>query len=151
FFVAVFSLLLFAGHSRARTVDMNGNGMSDIWEGVYTTNSGPLLPNGDNDGDGASNLQESIAGTNPFDSKSNPKISAITNSSTNVSVTFPCVLGKMYQLQSASALLNSNLTVWSNETSVVVRSGTNATLTAAADFSVKYFRIAISDVDSDGD
>lgn len=64
--LALFSALFGAVTVHARTVDLNGNGMSDIWELIYGASS--LPPGGDADGDGASNLMESIAGTNPFDS-----------------------------------------------------------------------------------
>jgi hypothetical protein len=51
-------------------LDVNENGVSDIWERAY--NDGELFltfnPNGDPDGDGWTNAQEAIAGTNPFDS-----------------------------------------------------------------------------------
>ncbi len=146
----VASLMVPAARSHAQMVDVNGNGMSDIWEGIYG-GPGALQPNADADGDGASNRAESIAGTNPFDPASAPTISGVTNSGTNVIVSFPCALGKMYQLQSASTLLRSNLTVWTNETSVVVRTGTVAALIAPMNQKAKYFRIMISDVDSDGD
>jgi len=53
-------------------VDLNGNGMSDVWEWVYSAYG--INPNSDSDGDGFSNLQEVIAGTNPFDSNSYPHI-----------------------------------------------------------------------------
>jgi hypothetical protein len=50
-------------------LDVNENGVSDIWERAY--NGGELFltfnPNGDPDGDGWTNAQEAIAGTNPFD------------------------------------------------------------------------------------
>jgi hypothetical protein len=146
----VASMVVTAAPAPAQMVDVNGNGMSDIWEDIYG-GVGTLQPNADADGDGASNRAESIAGTNPFDPTSYPKISGVTNSGTNVMVSFPCALGKMYQLQSASALLRSNLTVWTNESSVVVRTGSVASLTASMNQSTKYFRIMISDVDSDGD
>jgi len=44
-------------------IDLNGNGISDVWEWVYGANN--VNPNADPDGDGFSNLQEAIAGTNP--------------------------------------------------------------------------------------
>src|SRR5579859_1121857 len=83
-------------------VDLNGDGMSDIWEWTYSTTN--LNPNADPDGDGFSNLQESIAGTDPFDSNSYPRITAFGSTATNFSITFPCALGKVYQLQSVAAL-----------------------------------------------
>ena len=119
----VVSFLAAAGIAHARMIDLNGNGMSDIWENIYG-GVGTLNPNADADGDGASNLQECIAGTNPFDPTSSPTISAIVHSATNVSISMPCALGKMYQLQSTASLLASNLTVWTNETSMVARTGT---------------------------
>ena len=56
---------------QARTIDLNSNGMSDIWEQIY--NAFGLDPNGDADGDGLSNLLESLAGTDPFDPNSVPR------------------------------------------------------------------------------
>jgi hypothetical protein len=53
-------------------VDANGNGIADYWEQFYSF--GGLFnvsdPNGDADGDGATNLQEFNAGTDPTDPQS---------------------------------------------------------------------------------
>ncbi|MGH7968478.1 MAG: hypothetical protein ACREIC_07080, partial [Limisphaerales bacterium] len=54
-------VMVAAGRAEAQMVDLNHNGMSDIWELIYGASA--LDPNGDADGDGASNRQESIAGT----------------------------------------------------------------------------------------
>ena len=62
-------------------------------------------------------------------------------------MTIPCELGKQYQLQSVTALGSTN---WVVETNVVVRSGTTLTLMAAAGSVGKFFRTAVSDVDTDG-
>ncbi len=52
-------------------LDTNGNGMSDVWELLHHQlelfpNASPFGPLEDADGDGRSNLTESIAGTDPF-------------------------------------------------------------------------------------
>jgi uncharacterized protein (DUF1800 family) len=133
----------------ARMLDLNGNGMSDVWEQLY--NASALDPNVDTDGDGVTNLQESIAGTNPFDSNSYPHITAFGTAGTNFSVTMACALGKQYQLQSVTALTGPASSNWVTETSVVVRAGTTVTLMGTNSPTTKFFRIAISDVDTDGD
>jgi hypothetical protein len=59
-------------------LDTNANGMSDVWErqfnqrALFPTNQ---TPEADPDGDGWTNLQESIAGTNPF--SGNPPIGMV--------------------------------------------------------------------------
>src|ERR1700761_4857536 len=70
--LAAVLFLLFAASSHA-AIDLNGNGMSDVWEWLY--NAVGVTPSADTDGDGFSNFQEAIAGTNPFDSNSYPRIS----------------------------------------------------------------------------
>ena len=148
-FCILASILLFAAlHARGQMVDLNGNGMSDIWELIY--NASGLDPNGDADGDGASNRMESIAGTNPFDSNSVPRITAAALVGTNFQVTMSCALGKQYILQSVLPG-DGGWSNWTVEASVIVRSGTNLTLSAPASASAKLFRVAISDVDTDGD
>lgn len=54
-----------AGHGAASARDVNGDGMSDIWQRLY--GAGGLEAAGDEDGDGRTNLEESLAGTDPFD------------------------------------------------------------------------------------
>ena len=48
-------------------LDLDGNGGSEIWELHYP---GVSLDGSDSDGDGSSNFDEMIAGTNPLDSQS---------------------------------------------------------------------------------
>ncbi len=139
-------ILLTARLGPAQMIDLNTNGMSDVWEQIY--GAAALAPSADTDGDGVPNSKEALAGTSPFNANSLPKISTGTVSGNSFTVTLACELGKQYQLQSVNTLDSTN---WVVETNVVVRSGTTLTLTASAGVNGKFFRTAVSDVDTDGD
>jgi len=130
-------------------LDLNANGMSDVWEQMYGASA--LSSNADTDGDGAPNWLESIAGTDPKNAASKPVIPSITRTNASVTVTIPCALGKQYQLQSILPVSGSPWTNWVVEYTTVPRSGTNVILTATAGSSAKFYRIGIADVDTDGD
>ena len=148
--VAAMSLLMLgAGRAAAQKIDLNANGMSDIWEQIYGATG--LDPTADTDGDGVPNGLEALAGTDPLDASSAPRISGTTLSGTNFSVSMPCALGKQYQLQSVEPLGPGGWTNWTPEARLVVRSGTVVTLDGAIGPWAKFFRIAVSDVDTDGD
>ena len=88
------SLLLLLGSlcvAAAQTVDLNFNGMSDVWEQIYAATG--LDPNADADGDGVPNGVESLAGTSPFDANSFPHITTFGNSNSVFNVTMPCAQG----------------------------------------------------------
>src|ERR1035438_3509366 len=140
-FVIPIVFFFFAPEMFAQKVDLNGNGMSDIWEWVY--NAYDINPNADSDGDGFSNWQESIAGTNPFDPNSCPHIQASGYTEPVFRVTIPAVSGGYYELQSLTLLGSTN---WQIETSVVALSNSTVTLDGNADASAKFFRIAITNV-----
>ncbi|MEN9677948.1 MAG: hypothetical protein RIS76_3844, partial [Verrucomicrobiota bacterium] len=66
--------------------DLNGDGLPDAWQ-IHFHGFG-LTPNGDPDGDGQSNSQEALWGTNPFDSNSKIALSlAVVNS--NIELSWP--------------------------------------------------------------
>ena len=70
---AIVALLFYPFPAALAQLDLSPNGMSDVWERHF--NNGQLFdptdpdhhPHADPDGDGWTNLQESIAGTDPFD------------------------------------------------------------------------------------
>jgi Protein of unknown function (DUF1800)/PA14 domain/CHRD domain/Putative Ig domain len=139
----------------AQVVDLNGNGMSDVWEWLYGATN--LPPNVDADGDGVSNLNEARAGSNPFNSNSVPKISLFAFTTTNGSLTLPAQFGKVYWLQSTTNLGGTN---WLAETNSVPRpvslpitapsAGTNLVFQSPAGAAMKFYRILISETNSDG-
>ena len=79
-----------------------GDGIPNGWKQQYGLD--PLDPNlggKDGDGDGMSNLQEYLAGTDPTNSSSGLRITAITQAGADVRVYFTSVGGKYYSLQRA--------------------------------------------------
>lgn len=89
--------------------DSDGDGMADAFETFYglTNQFDATL---DSDGDGHSNVREYAAGTNPRDSASNLRITAIGATPTNVNITFSAVAGKTYVLQHRDALVPLSVT-----------------------------------------
>lgn len=63
-FRVVIAFLLLMSMPSSAILDIDQDGMSDIWEEKY--GAVDLLPDGDADQDGETNLEESLAGTNPF-------------------------------------------------------------------------------------
>jgi subtilisin family serine protease len=89
-----------------RMVDTDGNGLPDWWE---LQNFGHLTgtdPNADPDADGASNLAEWVAGTDPLDPTSCLRAFIPTpKPATGHVVQWPSVLGKLYRLERCTNLL----------------------------------------------
>jgi hypothetical protein len=121
----------------APMVDLGTNGMSDIWE--YKFEAVGLVPDADSDGDGADNHRESIAGTNPLDASSAPRITTGFHKGPVFSVTFPSVTGVSYQLQGTTTLTGGS---WQVEDSVSAE-GAATTIFGKADAEAKFFRVAI--------
>jgi subtilisin family serine protease len=90
-----------------RIVDTDRNGLPDWWEQTY---SGALLgtqASADADGDGASNLAEWVAGTNPTNSSSCLRLlSPVVTAANSVLIRWPSVAGKSYRLERATNLLS---------------------------------------------
>src|SRR5882762_8535274 len=121
-FVALLLFVLAMSSVQAQKIDvLNTNGISDVWE--YTYSAVGVDPNADDDGDGVPNLLESIAGTNPFDSNSVPRLAFTTPTSTNFALSLPCALGKRYEWQSVQGLAGLASSNWVTESSFVARSG----------------------------
>ncbi|MGJ8639752.1 MAG: DUF1800 family protein [Opitutaceae bacterium] len=85
-------------------VDSNSNGLSDVWEQRFSASD--LLLDEDEDGDGFSNFEECIAGTDPKDGKAHPALLPLmqqTNADT-VFLNFSTLQGKRYRLYHSSDL-----------------------------------------------
>ncbi len=142
------ALLLLLPASVRADIDLNGNGISDVWE---LLNEEAIDPAGDTDGDGQSNLAESVFGTNPLSSSDQFRTPSLSYDSETgrLDILWPSVAGKRYQLQSCADLTAGD---WANDGSAVL--GTGATMSVSrspGSLSKMYLRVQVTDVDTDGD
>jgi hypothetical protein len=85
--------------------DSNADGLPDAWERLYFGTIS-VNPNADPDGDGISNRQEYLAGTNPTNATDRLKVTTFTSSpkGTNVTLTWSSVLTREYLIQKTTNL-----------------------------------------------
>ena len=84
-----------------------GNGLPDWWELQYFGHLTGTDPNADPDHDGASNLDEWVAGTDPLNPTSNLRALAPgSNTAAGFIVHWPSVAGKFYRVERSTNLVN---------------------------------------------
>jgi uncharacterized protein (DUF1800 family) len=136
----------FTGETLPVGQDLDGDGLPDAWQVRFQATS--LLPDGDADGDGASNAREAKWGTNPFDANSRPAV-AMSKQTNDVVVAWPSISGKDQRLFSSATLTN-----WSQFGGVPWLSGNTAFViftNRAAQTNREFYRVSTDDKDSDND
>jgi len=169
-------LLAFSRQQAKAILDTNENGLSDIWEKIY--NDGDLLPEtldqlADPDGDGWTNEQEALAGTNPFDANSplghvstgilhSPATYSGVDGNGDpilltpeaVTITWPTLAGKLYTLQFSP---NLQAGTWINVQEPILGDGTPISIVAiltqpnGSTPDSLFWHVKISDIDPDLD
>ena len=128
-------------------IDLNNDGVGDIWALYHSTEA--KAPTADPDGDGQTNAQESAAGTDPRSPSSVVRITSMSLDAGGLHLTFPTLAGKRYQVQSASSLSSPS---WQNVGAALPGTGGNVSTTyEASGTSQKFYRVLVQDVDTDGD
>jgi len=136
----------FAGLTWPSGQDLDGNGLPDAWEVRYHAFN--LTPDGDADGDGASNALEAKWGTDPLDANSVPAI-GFARETNDVLVSWPAIAGKNQTL-----FMGDSLTNWTLFTGVPWLTGSQSWVRLSnriAQASSEFYRVATDDKDSDGD
>jgi hypothetical protein len=139
-------------------LDQDNDSMSDIWEaqwGFLIGLSAPAnqVPAADPDGDGQTNLQESIAGTNPLSTNppSGTHRATYTLSPLSLDLQWQQFIGKEYQVQ-----VSNNLTAGSwvpLASPFTATSATTGTVSIMQSIGTprNFARISVNDVDPDDD
>jgi len=140
--VAVIGWLL----APAKAIDANGNGLNDVWELIHGASA--LAAAADADSDGATNAQESAAGTYPFDPNSHPTLGIATWTPAQIQLGYPRIAGKRYRIESKTDL---SLAAWTTEFTEVSPSANAVSYLFGKPPGAKFWRLRIDDFDSDGD
>ena len=125
-------------------IDRDANQLSDIWQQRFST--GNATASLDSDGDGFTNLQESILGTNPFDAASRISTSITVPAAASLATTWPSEIGKLYQFETSPDLVTWTLAATLDGTGAPLTFTSNTTATPRL-----FTRVKAADVDSDGD
>ncbi len=136
----------FTGQTWPSGQDLDGNGLPDAWEVRFRAFG--LPPNGDADGDGASNAQEAKWGTNPFDANSKIDL-GLSKQFSNAVVTWPYQSAKDQRLFTSSTLTN-----WTQFGGVSWLTGNEVSTIFTNRFATtnrEFYRVTTDDKDSDSD
>ncbi len=129
------------------TIDRDHDGISDVWAALYPTAG---APSADPDGDGADNLAESRAGTNPLDPRSCLRGFITAELDGSLRLRWPSVLHKQYQIQSSA-----DLATWTNLGGARSGSGTEQAVliraAGAATETHRFWRVAVTDTGTNAD
>ncbi len=124
-----------------------------VWRMLYGISDvqvhDPVWLGQDDDGDGLTNQAELSAGTDPHSAQSRFAVTALAADSQRILVTFPTRKGKLYKLESAPLTAPAS---WASLVPAVEIMGNNVTQTLAAPRGADaLYRVAVQDVDTDGD
>lgn len=125
-------------------IDFDGDGVSELWQLQYAE----ILPDaGDSDGDGLSNRDEAIAGTNPLDRSSLLSLADPVINGDQVHFTWLSEPGKLYRLER----WNADSEAWEEAALAMPSSAPSPQELTISQSGAGVFRLAVSDVDFDGD
>lgn len=124
-------------------LDRNGDGVSDLWYLRHPTSGAPTA---DPDGDGATNRDEAIAGTDPSAARSRFAATPQRDAGGILLVRWPSVVGKHYHLESSI-----DLRTWTALAGDLAGTGADLSAPVPAAGGAKFWRVVVADADTDAD
>ena len=127
--------------------DTDANSIPDAWELTYTNVIGVLGASSgtDSDGDGETDRQEYLAGSNPLDASSRLRITAVDTGSGTNRLTWICSPSRVYRVETNSCLTTGS---WgpSDLGWIVTNSTSNAVVSLNLDAMLTncYYRVRVS-------
>jgi len=146
FRVAAFVLALLT--TAKADLDLDNNGLGDVWEAKYRPVI--LLPSGDNDRDGRTNLEECEAGTDPLSPEDIFAIRDIVPQGDDLRLKWGTQAGKRYQIQWTAT--PESPSSWEPIPGQLSGTGGELAVTTPRPATPRaFFRIIAGDVDTDND
>ena len=129
-------------------LDLNSNGQSDVWENTFRATG--LLPGEDEDRDGVSNADESVAGTDPWNpaSKLLPQMATGALPPGQIGIQWKARAHKEYILWTSPDLSPDS---WSLYDQWIGGDATAEMILSLPGSSTLFMRLEVNDVDTDGD
>ena len=127
-------------------IDLNHDGMSDVWQQKYSVPSADASL--DYDGTGLTNSQKSLLGLDPRNPNSRFHLEIVNDSVSNqLHLRLDTVFGKLYQLESSNDLRN-----WTSFNSAIAGTGSTVEIIQSLTGAQMFFRARFAnDIDADGD
>jgi hypothetical protein len=127
-------------------IDLNNDGMSDVWQQKYSVPSADASL--DYDGTGLTNRQKSLLGLDPRNPNFRFHLEIVNDSASNqLHLRLDTVFGKLYQLESSNDLRN-----WTSFNSAIAGTGSTVEIIQSLTGAQMFFRARFAnDIDADGD
>ena len=120
------------------------DGIANSWWDQYSIPTGSRVAANDADGDGFSNAQENALGTSPVDASSTFKVGAMERTGNTLSISWPSVPGKVYQVQKRASLNSGDwIPVGANVPASAPGSSTSATVDVSDSPNASFVRVIL--------